>query len=83
VDVLRTREWAAVLPLCAVAIIMGVLPMLFLRPMEPAVTRVVERVQSAQPVRVENLERKKEKGKRTILIGGKNGVEVPAGCLGC
>jgi NADH-quinone oxidoreductase subunit M len=51
---LRPREWAAVLPLCAVAIVMGVLPMLFLRPMEPAVTRVVERVQSAQPVRVEH-----------------------------
>jgi NADH-quinone oxidoreductase subunit M len=51
---LRPREWAAVLPLCAAAIIMGVLPMLFLRPMEPAVTRVVERVQSAQPVRVEH-----------------------------
>jgi NADH-quinone oxidoreductase subunit M len=65
---LRPREWAAVLPLCAAAIIMGVLPMLFLRPMEPAVTRVVERVQSAQPVRVQNPERQKEKGKRTILI---------------
>jgi NADH-quinone oxidoreductase subunit M len=51
---LRPREWASVLPLCALAIFMGVYPSLFLRPMEPAVKRVVERLQSVQPVRVEN-----------------------------
>ena len=50
---LRPREWAAVLPLCAAAVVMGVLPMLFLKPMEPAVTRVVERIQLAQPVRAQ------------------------------
>jgi NADH-quinone oxidoreductase subunit M len=68
---LRPREWAAVLPLCAAAIIMGVLPTLFLRPMEPAVARVVERVQLAQPIRVDNPERQ-------ILIHGNHGVEVAA-----
>jgi len=52
---LRPREWAAVLPLCAAAVIMGVLPTLFLRPMEPAVQRIVERVQFAQPIRVERV----------------------------
>jgi hypothetical protein len=34
------------------AILMGVLPGIFLRPMEPAVTRVIERVTGKQPVRV-------------------------------
>jgi hypothetical protein len=33
---------------------MGVVPGIFLRPMEPAVTKVIERVTSAQPVRVSN-----------------------------
>jgi NADH-quinone oxidoreductase subunit M len=75
---LRPREWAAVLPLCAAAIVMGVFPALFLKPMEPAVQRVVDRVNSSQPLRVHNPERKKEKGKRTILIDGANGVEVAA-----
>jgi NADH-quinone oxidoreductase subunit M len=51
---LRPREWAGVLPLCAVALVMGIFPMLFLRPMEPAVERLVERLQSAQSLRVEN-----------------------------
>jgi NADH-quinone oxidoreductase subunit M len=50
---LRPREWAAVVPLCAIAIVMGVLPMVFLKPMEPAVTRMVERMQSVAPLRVE------------------------------
>jgi NADH-quinone oxidoreductase subunit M len=49
---LRPREWAAVLPLCAAAIVMGVAPTMFLKPIEPAVQRMVERVQAEQPVRV-------------------------------
>jgi NADH-quinone oxidoreductase subunit M len=71
---LRPREWAAVLPLCAAAILMGVLPTLFLRPTEPAVQRVVDRIQSSQPLHVLNtetrqsIERKKEKGKRKMPI---------------
>jgi NADH-quinone oxidoreductase subunit M len=51
---LQPREWAGVLPLCAVALVMGVFPALFLAPMEPAVTRVVERLQVAQDFRVDN-----------------------------
>jgi NADH-quinone oxidoreductase subunit M len=50
---LQPREWASVVPLCAMAIVMGVFPAMFLRPMEPAVRKVVERVQSVRPVRVE------------------------------
>jgi NADH-quinone oxidoreductase subunit M len=51
---LQPREWAAVLPLCAMAILMGVAPTLFTAPMEPAVNKVVERVQSVATVRVDN-----------------------------
>jgi NADH-quinone oxidoreductase subunit M len=51
---LQPREWAGVLPLCAMAIFMGVFPILFLKPMEPAVERLVQRLQSAQTLRVEN-----------------------------
>jgi NADH-quinone oxidoreductase subunit M len=49
---LQPREWASVVPLCAMAIVMGVFPTLFLRPMEPSVRKVVERVQAVRPVRV-------------------------------
>jgi NADH-quinone oxidoreductase subunit M len=51
---LQPREWASVVPLCALAIVMGVAPTLFTAPMEPAVARLVERVQSRQIVQVEN-----------------------------
>jgi NADH-quinone oxidoreductase subunit M len=54
---LRPHEWASVVPLCALAILMGVLPTVFLAPMESSVRKVVERVQTAQPVRVDNYKR--------------------------
>jgi NADH-quinone oxidoreductase subunit M len=54
---LHPREWASVLPLCAMAIFMGVFPAVFLTPMEPAVRGIVERVQATQPLRVERSER--------------------------
>jgi NADH-quinone oxidoreductase subunit M len=53
---LSFREWAIVGPLAAMAILMGVVPNVFLKPMEPAVQRVVERVQQHQPLRVESIE---------------------------
>jgi NADH-quinone oxidoreductase subunit M len=46
---LSLREWAIVGPLAAMAIFMGVFPNLFLKPMEPAVQRIVQRVQAHQP----------------------------------
>jgi NADH-quinone oxidoreductase subunit M len=51
---LLPREWAGVLPLCAAALLMGIFPTLFLRPMEASVERVVQRLQTAQTFRVEN-----------------------------
>ena len=50
---LRRHEWASAVPLCAMALVMGIFPMLFLKPMEPAVRKVVEQVQFSQPVRVD------------------------------
>jgi NADH:ubiquinone oxidoreductase subunit 4 (subunit M) len=43
-----------VIPLCAIALVMGVFPTLFLKPMEPSVTRIVERLQNTQTLRVRN-----------------------------
>jgi NADH-quinone oxidoreductase subunit M len=53
---LSMREWAILGPLAAMAIIMGVVPNVFLRPMEPAVQRIVERVQAHEPLRVATTE---------------------------
>ena len=49
---LTPREWAVLVPTIAMAILMGVVPGLFLRPMEASVTRVIERVTGSQPARV-------------------------------
>jgi NADH-quinone oxidoreductase subunit M len=49
---LTPREWALVVPTVAMAILMGVLPSIFLRPMEPAVTKTIDRVRGSQPSRV-------------------------------
>src|SRR3954454_5397102 len=48
------REWAGLATLCAIALVMGIVPTLFTKLMEPAVRRAVERVQGAQPVQVNN-----------------------------
>ena len=44
---LSFREWAIIGPLCAAAIFMGVFPNVFLKPMEPAVDRIVQRMRTA------------------------------------
>jgi NADH-quinone oxidoreductase subunit M len=49
---LTPREWALMVPTVAMAIIMGVFPALFMRPMEPSVNRIIDRVVGAQPARV-------------------------------
>jgi NADH-quinone oxidoreductase subunit M len=50
---LSLREWVILGPLAAAAIGMGVFPNVFLKPMEPAVQRIVDRVQSREPMQVE------------------------------
>jgi NADH-quinone oxidoreductase subunit M len=41
---LSAREWVVIAPVCAMAILMGVLPGIFLKPMEPAVRRTVAQI---------------------------------------
>jgi NADH-quinone oxidoreductase subunit M len=45
---LSVREWAIIGPLCAAAIFMGVFPNVFLKPMEPAITRIVQRLDARE-----------------------------------
>jgi NADH-quinone oxidoreductase subunit M len=53
---LSLREWCVIAPICAMAIFMGVFPQVFLKPMEPAVRKTVERVVGTRGLRVtENL----------------------------
>ena len=53
---LLPREWAAVVPLCVMAFVMGVFPTFFLKPMEASVDAIVQRVQQGQTLRAERLE---------------------------
>ncbi|MBI4266496.1 MAG: NADH-quinone oxidoreductase subunit M [Acidobacteria bacterium] len=48
---LHPREWASVLPICAMAVVMGVFPTLFLRPMEASVEALVQQMQATQTLR--------------------------------
>src|SRR5499427_1199422 len=42
---LQPREWVVIVPIIAAAVLMGVLPNLFLRPIEPAVERMLAQIQ--------------------------------------
>jgi NADH-quinone oxidoreductase subunit M len=44
---LQPREWAVIVPVIAIAVVMGVFPNLFLRPIEPAVARTLARLQGS------------------------------------
>jgi NADH-quinone oxidoreductase subunit M len=50
---LRPREWAVIVPIIAVAILMGVLPNLFLRPIEPSVERMLNHYHHGAPSRIQ------------------------------
>ncbi|HUK36367.1 MAG TPA: NADH-quinone oxidoreductase subunit M [Vicinamibacterales bacterium] len=51
---LRPREWCVITPIIAMAILMGVLPNIFLKPIEPSVQRMLNQVQQgAPPTRIE------------------------------
>jgi NADH-quinone oxidoreductase subunit M len=50
---LTPREWAVLVPIIAVAVLMGVLPNLFLRPIGPSVDRVVNRFHHAASTRMQ------------------------------
>jgi NADH-quinone oxidoreductase subunit M len=44
---LSVREWFVIAPICAMCIVMGVVPGVFLKPMEPAVKKTVEHVRGS------------------------------------
>jgi NADH-quinone oxidoreductase subunit M len=46
---LTPREWAALGPLLVMAVVMGVFPSFFLKPMEPSVEAVIKRVVTGEP----------------------------------
>jgi NADH-quinone oxidoreductase subunit M len=50
---LQPREWVVIAPIVALAVVMGVFPNLFLRPIEPSVTRTLARVQQRAATRVQ------------------------------
>jgi NADH-quinone oxidoreductase subunit M len=49
---LQTGEWMQILPIIAVAVVIGILPNLFLGPMAPSVERLITQVRATQPVQV-------------------------------
>jgi NADH-quinone oxidoreductase subunit M len=48
---LSVREWFVIGPICAMAIFMGVMPGVFLKPMEPAVAKTVREVLPSNTIR--------------------------------
>jgi NADH-quinone oxidoreductase subunit M len=54
---LQPREWAVLVPIIALCLLMGGLPNLFLRPMAPAVDRLLTRMNRDSAVRVQMNER--------------------------
>jgi NADH-quinone oxidoreductase subunit M len=45
---LSGREWALMIPTIAICVLMGVAPGIFLKPMEPSVLRVIDRINGVQ-----------------------------------
>jgi NADH-quinone oxidoreductase subunit M len=50
---LQPREWAVIAPIVATTIVMGVLPNLFLKPIEPSVNRVLHHIEQNAPARIQ------------------------------
>jgi len=50
---LTPREWVVVVPIVAATVLMGVLPNLFLRPIEPSAARMVNQIQAQAPTRIQ------------------------------
>jgi NADH-quinone oxidoreductase subunit M len=49
---LRPREWLVIVPIVALTILMGVLPNLFLRPMEPSIERLLNQYRRGAPAEI-------------------------------
>jgi NADH-quinone oxidoreductase subunit M len=50
---LAPREWAVLAPIAAVVVVMGVLPNVFLRPMESSIERLLDRVHGTVPISIQ------------------------------
>jgi NADH-quinone oxidoreductase subunit M len=50
---LQPREWAVIVPIVALAVLMGVVPNLFLRPIEPSVERMLDHYNRRVPARIQ------------------------------
>jgi NADH-quinone oxidoreductase subunit M len=50
---LTPREWTVLVPIVAMAILMGVFPNVFLKPIEPSVERLLTQVRQGTPTRVQ------------------------------
>ena len=50
---LSPREWTVLVPIVAVVVLMGVLPNLFLRPIEPSVERMLNQIRQRAPVQIQ------------------------------
>ena len=50
---LSMREWIVLVPIIALTILMGVFPNIFLRPIEPSVTRMLNQIQAQAPARIQ------------------------------
>jgi NADH-quinone oxidoreductase subunit M len=50
---LTPREWAVLVPIVAMTVLMGVLPNIFLRPIGPAVERMLNQVHQGAPVQIQ------------------------------
>jgi len=51
---LNRREWVILVPVIAMAVLMGVLPNLFLRPMAPSIERMLTQVRRGAQIRVQS-----------------------------
>ena len=50
---LTPREWAVLVPIVALVVLMGIVPNLFLRPIEGSVERMLNQVRQGAPVRIQ------------------------------
>ena len=72
---LSVREWCVIAPVCAMAIFMGVVPGLFLKPMEPAVRKTIEHIrpQATSPINTESEAQPEGRPRRADPLDPTNG----------
>jgi len=73
---LTPREWAVVVPIIAATVVMGVLPNLFLRPIEPSAARVVNQIQAQAPARIQARADQSTVGSRQSAVNGQPSAMV-------